>query len=242
MTKKQAPLAVNAAEAAAQEAQREQRDATRTAVSLAVAVMLKPFKAQASVEKKLEKAKGAAWAAVQEAAGAFPADMSEKDRTTLSGELARNYAAFYPAASAKVVASQHAKAIWLIATGWAVGEKAPEKFGNIAAFLDAFKAPRKQADAGNEPDNSTGTKDAQDAEKQNAAMSTAGLSVEVGAAIIRLIEQAKKSPEMCDALIMLSNRPEWGIKVLADALVPDVDATAAKLAEKFGADKVKRAA
>lgn len=220
----------------------EARELIRTGVAMAVAVMLKPLQAQASAEKKLDKAKGSAWLAVQEAAGAFPADMSDKDRTTLSGELARNYKAFYPEASAKVVASQHAKAIWLIATGAATGKLAPDQFSNIADFLKAHRPERHQADAGNEGDKSTSTSDAKAAATQGAALSTAGLSVELGSAIVRLIEAAKRSPEVSDALVMMANRPEWAVKVLADALVPSVDATAAKLAEKFGADKVKVAA
>ena len=184
---------------------------TLTGVALAIAVMSEAAKAEGQAEKTLDKRKGASWAAVQEAAGAFSAEMTESEKTALSGQLAKVYAKFYPAASAKVVASQHARAIYLIATG-----SDPTGHGNIAAFLNAHKrAPVKSEatppagaeaapDVAGEP-----VAPAKPNGKQPLVLGSIlqGTSLEFGSAIVRLVEASKRMPGLEDALLLAANRP-----------------------------------
>lgn len=145
-----------------------------------------------------ERAKGAVWAGVRKAAEAFPPAMTELDRKVLSGALAKRYAAAYGTeASAKVVASQHAKAIYLLATHAKAADGSPvdaDEASDVQSYLKAHRAPVAAAGA---------VVRAEDAKP--VAMSTAGLPVETGAAIVRLIEAAKRDPEIADALIFASN-------------------------------------
>lgn len=107
---------------------------TLTGVSLAVAVV---FKAVAS----LSRANGAVWRALQEAAGAFPVTMSDADKSALSGELARTYRKHGGLDNAAVLASQHARAIHLIATRKPANDGTvpdPAKFSNMSAFFGVY--------------------------------------------------------------------------------------------------------
>lgn len=212
---------------------------TLTAVAFALTVMDDAARAEGAAEKALEKKRGASWAAVQEAAHAFNADMSEADKTELSGQLARVYAKYYPASSAKVVASQHARAIYLLATGSPVGDAR-----NIAAFLAAHK--RTPAAGATKPE--TGAPEAPDlqgdeapaaAPAQAPAPILSGVSVELGSAIARLVEAAKKMPHMEDALLYAANHPGAFISAM-EALLIAKPASPAKVAQL--ADKHKRAA
>lgn len=231
----------------------EARNESATAVSMAVAVMLKPYQAQARAEKALDRVKSATWRSVQEAAACFDAAMSTADRTALSGELARQYKRFYSEASAKVAASQHAKAIHMIATGVTakVGQEqwGADRFGSMDAYFKACKGERHQADAGNAPrakgadtvgEGDTSAQEA--ADKPANALSTAGMSVELGAAFVRLIEAARKNPEVADAVLFMSNSPDHLPGFVEYVIEARKEKIAGKLGEKFGADKVKRAA
>lgn len=203
---------------------------TLTGVALAIAVMSDAAKAEGQAEKTLEKRRGASWAAVQEAAGAFDAEMSEADKTTLSGQLAKVYAQFYPAASAKVVASQHARAIYLLATG-----SKPDGHGNIAAFLSAHKkAPAKSsgaapaADASGDPAAPASATIAQQTLQSGALLS--GASIELGSAIARLVEASKRMPELETALLIAANHPAGFIKAMEALLLAPKGDKALKLA------------
>lgn len=193
---------------------------TLTGVALAIAVMSEAAKAEGQAEKTLDKRKGASWAAVQEAAGAFSAEMTAAEKTALSGQLAKVYAKFYPAASAKVVASQHARAIFLIATG-----SPSDGYSNVAAFLSAHKIKPVKGSAGaskggsddGEGGDDSGAGEAPTKPAQGSILS--GASVELGSAIARLVEASKRMPELETALLIAANHPAGFIKAMEALLL-----------------------
>ena len=104
-----------------------------TSVALACNVMHKSIAG-------LSRAQGSVWRALQEAAGAFPACMSEADKKTLSGQLAATYKAG-GLENAPVIASQHARAIFLIATAAPGADGTvpdPAKFKGMNVFFAFF--------------------------------------------------------------------------------------------------------
>lgn len=107
---------------------------TLTGIALAIAVMGKAMTA-------LSRANGAVWRSLQEAAGGFPATMTDADKTELSSQLSRQYRTKGGLDNAPQLASMHARAIYLIATGkpGADGKTPdPAKFTNMSAFFGAF--------------------------------------------------------------------------------------------------------
>ncbi len=220
-----------------------------TAVSLAVAVMHKAAAAEAKAAQALDRARGSTWDAVREAALCFDAPMSDEDRTALSGELAREYEGRYKdKAAAKSAASQHAKAIFALTHGKGSKDAKSLKEYLAGAFV------RNQANAGNAPKNQAAQTVAasstsapaspEPAAQGGTAFSTAGMPVEVGSAIIRLITAAKKNAAVGDALCVLANQsPDRIVAACEWLLTSKAEGQAAKLAEKFGqSTPVKKAA
>ena len=231
-------------------------EATLSLIATTVKALHAAVKAEASAAAALDRKSGATWRAVQAAAEPFPATMSKDDRTALSGALAKDYATVYRHKdAAKVCASQHAKAIHMIATG-VQGEIADDKgatrkapaaeFASMKAYFAACREPKQQADAGNPPNNAgnpgasanPSTDDAAvkaAAETRATALSTAGMTVELGSAFVRLIEAAKRSTEVADAVMFAANSPERLVEFVAYVLGQRAQENAAKLAGALGA-------
>lgn len=181
-----------------------------TPVTLAVAVMHKAVAAQAKAETALDRARGNTWAAIKEAALCFDGAASEDDQKALYAALRAEYEARYSNVNAaKSAASQHAKAIVLLTQG-----KGDAKAASLKDYMSSVTSPRadsskkggKAASAAtgeNSGDGAAGTVDA-----KSAALSVSGLPVEVGSALVRLMEHVRKNPDARDAVILMANRPE----------------------------------
>lgn len=195
-----------------------------TPVTLAVAVMHKAVAAQAKAETALDRARGNTWAAIKEAALCFDGAASEDDQKALYAALRAEYESRYTNVNAaKSAASQHAKAIVLITQG-----KGDIKAASLKDYMGSVTAPRADsskkggkgsggATGENSGDEAAGTVDA-----KPAALSASGLPVEVGSALVRLIEHVRKNPDARDAVILMANKP--------DLLVEFADYALAKLA------------
>lgn len=225
-----------------------------TPVALAVAVMGKAMGA-------LSRANGAVWRSIQEAAGAFPATMNDDDKRVLSGQLAADYRKRAALDNASVLASQHARAIFLIATGAkAVDGKTPDpsKFTNMSAFFGAFSdkpakivtpphpgagvtggtKPVHRADAGNAPDNAAPKGDAVppiDRLMAQQVVSVHGLPAEVAGALQDLVTMMRAQPQLQDAMVMMRNNPALLLQAAEAETLRQREAMNTKLAEATGA-------
>lgn len=198
-----------------------------TGVAFAIAVMSDAAKAEGTAYKALEKRQGASWRALCEAAGAFES-MDDAEKRKLSGELARAYVKYYPENTYKVVASQHARVIHLIVNGAKV-----EGFSGISEFLKAQAKPKTQqtpvgatgADEEGEPLLSEATKT-----PSVKASPMHGASVELGSAIARLVDMARKNPQIEDALLIAANHPDGFVSAM-EALLTAKPASPAKVSQ-----------
>lgn len=221
-----------------------------TPVALAVAVMGKAMGA-------LSRANGAVWRSIQEASGAFPATMTDEDKRVLSGQLAADYRKRAALDNASVLASQHARAIFLIATGArAVDGKTPDpaKFSNMSAFFGAFSTkpaktvtpphpgasvtggtkPVHRADAGNAPDNAApkgGDVPPIDRLMAQQVVSVHGLPAEVASALQDLVAMMRAQPQLQDAVVMMRNNPALLLQAAEAETLRQRESMAAKLSE-----------
>ena len=209
-----------------------------TPVTLAVAVMHKAVAAQAKAESALDRARGNTWAAIKEAALCFDGAASEDDQKALYAALRAEYEQRYSNVNAaKSAASQHAKAIVLLTQG-----RGDAKAASLKDYMGSVTAPRADssrkggsaastATGENSGDGAAGTVDA-----KPAALSTSGLPVEVGSALVRLIEHVRKNPDARDAVILMANHPEMLVEfegfALAKMVKPATVATVAVVASE----------
>lgn len=204
----------------------------------------------------LSRANGAVWKALRDAAGFFSATMTPDDRAVLYQDLRDAYAA-HGLENCKVLASQHARGIFYIATK-AQGKDGkvvdPTKFKSLSAYISNFaepKAPKTpaapasagHADAGNAPKNDAPVPNADAAligpALTGGMLSMHGLRPETADVFRDLVRMVREDPQFEAAVTLLRNMPakarEWATMVLTD----EAKARADKLATKFGADKVK---
>lgn len=224
---------------------------TLTGIALAIAVMGKAMTA-------LSRANGTVWRSLQEAAGGFPATMSDADKSALSSQLSKAYRTKGGLDNAPQLASMHARAIFLIATGKAGTDGTvpnPAKFSNMSAFFGAFSekkttptagtggtvaptnpnsATAHRADAGNAP--STGAPVANGEASaigmlvtQNM-LSAHGLPADVVQVFQDLLTLARANPQIQDGLTMVRNVPQR----LLDAVPAWVAAERASMTAAMG--------
>jgi hypothetical protein len=229
-------------------------ETTLSAVALAVAVMHKAAAAQAKAETALDRARGNTWGAVKEAALCFDAPMTDEARTALSGELAREYTKRYTSKeAAKSAASQHAKAIFALTHGKGKADAASLKDYLSSAFAvtraNAGNAPKNGAPVASKAASAQGaavaSADVPTVDRSGpapVALSTAGLPVELGSALVQLIDMARKNARVAEALVVLVNierdKGDAFMRAADYLLTEGKQATAQKLAQAFGADKV----